>query len=494
MPTDINSFHNVFDQAVSTGFANIQSDVYWLFNIMIVLTIALTALLTWIWGDWDGLIRNLIQRILLIGFVGYLITNWHSLTMLVVTGMTQLGLKAGGSGMTAQTLWDDPSQIWMDGINLSNKVAAVCNSCGYLTDLKDMLYYFVGSICVLVAFAVLAITVFVATLEFKLVTLASMIFVPFAIWQKTTFLSDRALAYVFSFGAKLLVLALIISVGEHTLTQLTVSPTPQIDNLATLCFFCFTLMILALSAPKLAGALISGGPQLGASAAIVPATMVAGAALTAGAGAAVLGRQSVSQYRAATTAMNTSAASGGSRSDILMAGARGFFNPASVGGDSARSAPRTNAAPASSAKGATGNGNSSPDGSASKNGGDNPAGGGSPPPSNDDGSATAPTESGSGAAPDSVDSSSATASSDAAPSASATANPKASNSTASGEQPPRASSFPAAPTTQTRKRQFTTGGKVLSSAANSTVNAFRQAIPEEGGGSVGAPDIHRKED
>src|SRR5665213_2822925 len=66
MPTDINSFHNVFDQAVSTGFANIQSDVSWLFNIMIALTIALTALLTWIWGDWDGLIRSLIQRLSLI--------------------------------------------------------------------------------------------------------------------------------------------------------------------------------------------------------------------------------------------------------------------------------------------------------------------------------------------------------------------------------------------------------------------------------------------
>src|SRR5476649_2847859 len=399
MPTDINSFHNVFDQAVSTGFANIQSDVYWLFNIMIVLTIALTALLTWIWGDWDGLIRNLIQRILLIGFVGYLITNWHSLTMLVVTGMTQLGLKAGGSGMKAQTLWDDPSQIWMDGINLSNKVAAVCNSCGYLTDLKDMLYYFVGSICVLIAFAVLAITVFVATLEFKLVTLASMIFVPFAIWQKTTFLSDRALAYVFSFGAKLLVLALIISVGEHTLTQLTVSPTPQIDNLATLCFFCFTLMILALSAPKLAAALISGGPQLGASAAIVPATMLAGAALTAGAGAAVLGRQSVSQYRAATTAMNTSAAGGGSRGDILMAGARGFFNPASVGGGSARSAPKTTAGPANSANGATGEGNSSNGGNANKGGGTPSGGSGSPSPSNDGGGGTSSTDAGPSSAP-----------------------------------------------------------------------------------------------
>src|SRR5471030_897281 len=477
MPTDINSFHNVFDQAISTGFANIRGDVYWLFNIVIVLTIALTALLTWIWGDWDGLIRSLIQRILLIGFIGYLITNWHSLTMLVVNGMTQLGLKAGGSGMSAQTLWDDPSQIWMDGINLSNKVAAVCNSCGYLTDLKDMLYYFVGSICVLIAFTVLAITVFIATLEFKLVTLASMVFVPFAIWQKTTFLSDRALAYVFSFGAKLLVLALIISVGEHTLTQLTVSPTPQVDNLATLCFFCFTLMILALSAPKLAAALISGGPQMGASAAVVPAAMLGGAALTAGAGAAVLGRQSVSQYRAATTAMNTSAASGGSRGDILMAGARGFFNPANVGGDSVRSAPRTSAGPANTASGAPGSTSQGNGGSASKGGGDGSSGGSSPPPSKDGGGGTSSNDVGPSSEP---------ASSGPAPS------PQASGRTGPGELPPVASVPPAEVGTQPRKRQFTTGGKVLSGAANSTVNAFRQAIPEEGGGSIGAPDIHRK--
>ena len=492
MATDINSFHNVFDNAISTGFANIQSDVYWLFNIMIVLTIALTALLTWIWGDWDGLIRSLIQRILLIGFVGYLLTNWHSLTMLVVTGMTQLGLKAGGSAMSAQTLWDDPSQIWMDGITLSNKIMAVCSSCGYLTNLKDMLYYFVGSICVLIAFAVLAITVFLATLEFKLVTLASMVFVPFAIWQKTTFLSDRALAYVFSSGAKLLVLALIISVGEHALTELTVSPTPQVDNLATICFFCFTLMILALSAPKLAGALISGGPQLGASAAIVPVAMAAGAALTAGAGVAVLGRQAVSQYRAATTAMNSSAAAGGSRGDIMMAGARGFFNPASVGGNSARSAPGANASPASSPK-SSGEGNSSTGGNANTSGGDNSSsGGGSPSSSNDGAGAAAST--GSGSAPDSMDNSSPSASSGAAPSPSGAANPQTSSSTTSGQQQAAANSSPATPPTPTRKRQFTTGGKVLSSAANGTVNALRQAVPEEHGGSIGAPDIHRKED
>src|SRR5471032_1495932 len=429
MSPSINRFANTIDDAVANGFGLIQGDVNWLFNIMIVLTITLTALLTWVWGEWDGLVRGLIQRLLLIGFIGYLITNWHALTMDVVLGLTKLGLKAGGSAMSASTFWNDPEQIWKNGIALSNKVATVCNSCSMISNVHYFFYYLIGSICVLIAFGVLAITVFVATLEFKIVTLASLIFIPFAIWQKTSFLSDRALGYVFSFGAKLLVLALIISVGEHTLTQLTVSPTPQVDNLATLCFFCFTLMILALSAPKLAAALISGGPQLGASAAIVPAAMAAGAALTAGAGAAVLGRQSVSQYRAATTAMNTSAAGGGSRSDILMAGARGFFNPANVGGNSARSAPRTSAGPANTASGAPGSTSQGNGGSANKGGGDGSSGGSSPPsPSKDGGGGTSSSDVG----PSSEPASSGPAQS-----------PQASGGTGPGELPPVASAPPA---------------------------------------------------
>jgi len=89
-------------------------------------------------------------------------------------------------------------------------------------------------------------------------------------------------------------------------------------------------------------------------------------------------------------------------------GARGFFNPGSVAGIW-RDQPLEQCSSSQFGQGLDSNGNGSTEGSANKSGGDNPSGGGSPPPSNDDGSATAPTESGAGAAPDSVDSSLASA-------------------------------------------------------------------------------------
>jgi type IV secretion system protein TrbL len=465
MGSDINSFHNVIDQAVASGFANIQGDVNWLFNLMIVLTIALTALLTWAWGEWDGLIRSLIQRLLLIGFVGYLISNWHSLTNMVVNGMTALGLKAGGSAMSADTFWSDPSQIWVDGVTLSNKVAAVCSSCSLLTTAHDFIFYLVGSICVLIAFGVLSIAVFIATLEFKLVTLASMIFVPFAIWHKTSFLSDRALGYVFSFGAKLLVLALIVAIGEHAVSQQAVSPTPNQDNVASLCFLCFALMILALSAPRLAAALISGGPQLGVSSVVAPAAMIGGAALTAGAGAVVLGRQSVSQYRAATTAMNVAAAAGGSRGDILMAGARGFFNPGSVGGATPGNRPP---------------GGSTPRGAA---GGQGTATGGAGP---------GPGPSGQGPIPTSAPSSGGTPASGSAEAFGPPPGPGGGEAASADGSNARPQNQPTPPAPA--KRAFSTGGGTVTGGMTATANAFRQSIPEESGASLGAPDIHRNEE
>ena len=462
MGSEINSFHNVIDQAVANGFANIQGDVNWLFNIMIVLTIALTALLTWAWGEWDGLIRSLIQRILLIGFIGYLIANWHTLTNMVVNGMTAMGLKAGGSSMSAATFWSDPSQIWVDGVNLSNKVAAVCENCSLLTAAHNFIWYLIGSICVLIAFGVLSIAVFIATLEFKLVTLASMVFIPFAIWNKTSFLSDRALGYVFSFGAKLLVLALIMAIGEQTISQQTVSPTPNADNVASLCFLCFALMILALSAPRLAAALISGGPQLGAASVIAPAAVIGGAAVTAGAGAVLLSRQTLSQYRSATTAMNMAAAGGASRNDILMAGARDFFNPGSVG---AGSAPSPSRAPGPVGQ-TSGSGNAA-----------GTSGGGT-----------------SGAGPSSGPQPSAAPSAGATPASPSPAGEQRGTTSSSAPPPGGPDVAPASATEAPHKRSFSTGGTMANSAASSTANAFRQSIPEEGGGSMGSPDIHRKED
>lgn len=328
----ISQIQNAFDQAIGGGFANIQSDVNWIFATITILTLVLTALLTWVWGEVDTLLRALIQRILLIGFIGYLVNNWHSLTMMVVDGMTQLGLKAGGSGETFNTFLNSPEQIVSDGFNIAKHVYDVCNSCSLITNAGWLLIYLIAVAMILLAMFWLAITVFVTTLEFKLVTLASMILVPFAVWQKTTFLSDRALGYVFSVGAKLLALALVTTIGEKFLANLTVSATPSLENAAAIVLACFTVLILALSGGSLASALVSGGPQLGAVSVVGAAAATAamgGAAYLAGRGAYGVAGSSVRRYAAGTRAAAQSG-NGGSFVQRMGAGLRAAVTPNSA--------------------------------------------------------------------------------------------------------------------------------------------------------------------
>ena len=326
----ISQLQNAFDAAIGSGFSNIQGDVNWLFATITILTIALTAALSWAWGDAESLLRSLIQRILLIGFVGYLVGNWHSLTMMIVDGMTQLGLKAGGSSISFNTFLNSPEQLVSDGFNLAQKVYNVCAGCNLIANAGWLIVYLFATGMIMLAMFWLAIQVFVTTLEFKLVTLASMIFVPFAVWQKTTFLSDRALSYAFSVGAKLLALALVTTIGSQLLIKLTVSTTPNLENAAALVLACFTVLILALSAGSLASALVTGGPQLGAGAFIGAA-----AATAAMGGAAYLGGRQVAgrnpsplqRYTAGVRAGVASGAAGGNFGQRFMAGLKGAAFP-----------------------------------------------------------------------------------------------------------------------------------------------------------------------
>ena len=75
--TIVNDFLNHFLSALSAGYTNIRPEVDYFLGVMIILTIALTALLSWAWGEFDAVIRGLISRILIIGFGGFLASPWQ---------------------------------------------------------------------------------------------------------------------------------------------------------------------------------------------------------------------------------------------------------------------------------------------------------------------------------------------------------------------------------------------------------------------------------
>src|SRR3546814_15963222 len=72
---------------------------------------------------------------------------------------------------------------------------------------------------VVLAFFVLAVQVFVTILEFKLVTLAGFVLLPFAFFGRTAFMAERVLGHIISSGIKVLVLAAITGIGTPLFTQ-----------------------------------------------------------------------------------------------------------------------------------------------------------------------------------------------------------------------------------------------------------------------------------
>jgi type IV secretion system protein TrbL len=203
---------------------------------------------------------------------------------------------------------------------------------------------------ILLAFFILAVQLFVTLIEFKLTTLAGFVLIPFGLFGKSAFMAERVLGNVVSSGIKVLVLAVIIGIGSTLFSEFTAGfggATPTIDDAMAIVLAALSLLGLGIFGPGIANGLVSGGPQLGAGAAIGTGlaaggmVMAGGAALGAAAGgagalaggAAAAARGGAALAGGASTAYSLGAAGQSGASAV----ASGLGNVASTGAQAAAS-------------------------------------------------------------------------------------------------------------------------------------------------------------
>ena len=167
--------------------------------------------------------------------------------------------------------------------------------------------------------------------EFKLVTLAGFILLPFAFFGRTAFMAERVLGHVISSGIKVLVLAVITGIGTtlfDRFMQAGLGPEPDIEQVMAIALGALTLLGLGIFGPGIANGIVAGGPQLGAGAA-AGTTVAAGATLAAGAAGATLAAGAASTA-AGRAAMGGARAAGGA-SAAYARGAAGKQGTAAFG-------------------------------------------------------------------------------------------------------------------------------------------------------------------
>jgi type IV secretion system protein TrbL len=302
----IDNFLGVFTRYIDSGFGLLGGEVGFIASTLIVIDVTLAALF-WSWGADEDIIARLVKKTLFVGVFAYLISNWNNLAKIVFDSFAGLGLKASGTGFTAQDLMR-PGKVAQTGLDAARPLLeSISDLMGWVAFFEN----FIQIACllfawalVILAFFILSIQLFVTLIEFKLTTLAGFVLIPFGLFGKTAFMAERVLGNVISSGIKVLVLAVIIGIGSTLFSQFTQGfggVTPTIDDAMAVVLAALSLLGLGIFGPGIASGLVSGGPQLGAGAAAGTGLAVGGVALAAGGGAVLTARGGAAAVRGGAT-------------------------------------------------------------------------------------------------------------------------------------------------------------------------------------------------
>ena len=319
----IDHFLSVFTQYIDTGFGLLSPEVNYLARTLVLIDITLAALF-WSWAADEDIIARLVKKTLFVGVFAYLIGNWQALAKAVFESFAALGLKASGTGLT-QADFLQPGRVAQVGLDAGQPILqSISGLMGFVSFFENFIQITVllfAWAVVLISFFVLAIQLFISLIEFKLSTLCGFVLIPFGLFGKTAFAAERVLGNVMSSGVKVLVLAVIVGIGSTLFSQFTTGfpATPTISDAMGLVLAALSLLGLGIFGPGIANGIVSGGPQLGAGAAIstglagggVAAAGIGAARLAAGAGGAAavgvarggasLAGASVGAFQAGTT-------------------------------------------------------------------------------------------------------------------------------------------------------------------------------------------------
>jgi type IV secretion system protein TrbL len=286
----IDRFLDTFTRYIDSGFGLLGSEVGFLATTLVAIDITLAALF-WSWGTDEDIIARLVKKTLFVGVFAYLIGNWNNLARIVFESFAGLGLKASGTGLSSAEFLR-PGRIAQVGIDAGRPILdSISGLMGYVSFFENFIQIVVllfAWVIVLLAFFILAIQLFVTLIEFKLTTLAGFVLIPFGLFGKTAFAAERVLGNVISSGVKVMVLAVIVGIGSTLFSQFTAGSSGAqigIEDAMALVLAALALLGLGIFGPGIANGIVSGGPQLGAGAA-VGAGLAAGGIVMAGAGLA----------------------------------------------------------------------------------------------------------------------------------------------------------------------------------------------------------------
>ena len=118
----IDQFTNVFSRYINSGFGLLSPEVHYLTATLVTIDLTLAGLF-WAMGGTDDIIARLIKKTLYIGAFVFIISNFSSLSNILLRSFAGLGLLASGSTLTAGNLLR-PGALAAVGVGAAHPILA----------------------------------------------------------------------------------------------------------------------------------------------------------------------------------------------------------------------------------------------------------------------------------------------------------------------------------------------------------------------------------
>lgn len=279
-----------------------------LYGILILLDFILAVLLNL--GETDH-IKQLVRKVLFYGFWIWIIREWGTLCDALLDSLMITGTAVGG--VDASVL-KNPSTLIDKGIAIADPYWQYASEKSWLditTSPLNWLMSIIGFAGVVLAFGILALQIFITYVEFYIASALLLIFIPWGSFKYTSFVAEKAIGAVISYGTKLMMLGAVYGLSSGIINTMTVSLSgePEPGTVFASMLGPFALCLLCWQAPGMAAGLMTGAPTLSAGTAM--GTAVAGAAGASAGGA----------MGAGVGSMAMSAGSGAAKAAAGLAGA-----------------------------------------------------------------------------------------------------------------------------------------------------------------------------
>ena len=211
LTNSLNQFLTVFNAAYGLIWANGGQALCGCWQVLKLVLVALW----WALGG-NAQTMDVIKKLLFMMFWLWLVTNFAALAPVFVYSMVDAGISGAGGAAGGHAIILDPSRIFTAGVNAITPIMTMIETMDDWDQVGQVIILWISAFIILIAFAVVAIQVFLTVLEFYLFMGLSAILLPFGINKHTKFIAEKTLGGVVNYGVRLMVLAFILSVTEPT--------------------------------------------------------------------------------------------------------------------------------------------------------------------------------------------------------------------------------------------------------------------------------------